>query len=152
MPVKIEIEMLHSDARMPAKRYNERDGFYDLGWDLFSAETVEIPPFTVGMVKTGLKMRIPREYGVIIKDRSSKSFQHHVVGGVYDASFRGEICINILNFKDNPITIVRGEKFAQMVIIPNIYSEIMAVCDIKPEETERGLGCLGSTNLFTEVG
>lgn len=146
MVVKIEIELIDKDAKLPVKKYNCKHGYYDLGWDVFCLDDVMIPAHSVQSVRTGFKMRVPKEYGVVIKDRSSRSFHHHIVGGVYDASFRGEVCINVLNFKNEDIMIYKGERFAQMVIIPNMYSEIDVVCGINSCETDRGSGCLGSTD------
>lgn len=152
MAVIIEIELAHYDSKMPVKKHNTRNGMHDLGWDLFSLHDVTIPPHEVAIVNTGLKMRIPKDYGVIIKDRSSRSMVYHVVGGVYDPSYRGEINVNVLNFFNHPIKISKHDKFAQMIVIPNVYSTIGQVFDIKTNETLRGDGCLGSTDLDEQEG
>jgi dUTPase len=97
------------------------------------------------MVRTGLRISLPNDYGMVIKDRSSGSQKYEVVGGVYDPSYRGEICVNIHNYKDHQVMIKKGEKFAQMVVIPNLYTVIKEV-DIISIDTPRGDGCLGSTD------
>lgn len=145
--IKIAVEMIYSDSRLPEKTYNNPNGHHDLGWDLFAHEQISIRPHDVGIVRTGLRMEIPPEYGMIIKDRSSKSMHYHIVGGVYDASFRGEICVNVVNYGDEAIIIRKNEKFAQAVIIPNLYVTMHQVENIPVNSTPRGNRCLGSTDV-----
>lgn len=63
--------------------------------------------------------------------------------GVIDSDYRGEILVPIINHGKEPYTFVPGERFAQLVVTPVIFPDIVE-SDTLPE-TERGLNGFGST-------
>lgn len=97
---------------------------------------------------TGIKLQIPAGYAIILKDRSGNAANHglHVLAGVIDSSYRGELEIVLLNTSDKEVTVHEGHKIAQMVVVPDYYS---VFTEITPEELldsnrgEKGFGSSG---------
>ena len=67
----------------------------DLGIDLRSSEDVIIKANTAALVPTGVQIEMPEGYALLIKDRSSESKYGHVLAGVIDNSYRGELFVRI---------------------------------------------------------
>ena len=63
--------------------------------------------------------------------------------GIIDADYRGELSIAYENVSGNDYTIFRGDRIAQLVIVPIVLVDAVTVDDLS--ETERGAGGCGST-------
>lgn len=137
--MKIKIKKLKENAKLP-KYYHPGD----VGMDLYSMETVTIPPMGHYRFWHGFAMEFPEGYAAIVKDKSSISKAGlHQMGGVFDAGYRGEYNTHLVNLGSEPYTVEEGDKVAQLVIFPVEIAEL--------EETEilsesaRGEGMFGST-------
>lgn len=119
----------------------------DIGIDLYSIENVEILPGTFKQVKTGISVSIPERYAILIKDRSSMSLKGHVMAGVVDSGYTGEIKVVMYCHTNNPLIIRSGYKIAQMILIENLNSRFQLEEVSGIEITERGSGGFGSTGL-----
>ena len=65
--------------------------------------------------------------------------------GVIDSDYRGPIMVKFkLNTNANPVIYKEGDKIAQLVVIPHMYTQIEEVDELS--ETERGEGGFGSTD------
>jgi dUTP pyrophosphatase len=95
--------------------------------------------------KTGVHTAIPDGYVGFIKDKSGMGDKGiKVFGGVIDAPYRGEIEIVLWNFGET-VTIAKGQKLAQLVILPINSEPLMQVDQL--DQTDRGHGGFGSTGL-----
>ena len=92
----------------------------DAGLDLYASEEIIIPKGGTIAVPTGIAMAIPMGYVGDVRPRSGKSLNSklRVVYGTVDSPYRGEIGIICDNIGDVDIIIPRGEKIAQIVILP----------------------------------
>ena len=63
--------------------------------------------------------------------------------GVIDSDYRGEIKVGLINSGEEDFVINRGERIAQMLIMP-VETPELTFCD-ELSETERGSGGFGST-------
>ena len=63
--------------------------------------------------------------------------------GIIDADYRGEISIVYENISCSDYTIFRGDRIAQLIIVPIAMVDVIEVD--KLSETERGDGGYGST-------
>jgi dUTP pyrophosphatase len=119
----------------------------DSGYDLASAEDTIIYKGTRHTVRTGVHVAIPKGYVGIIKDRSSMaSLGIHVLAGVIDSSYRGEIRVILINHGEAYARIHPFDKIAQMIIIPylDLYiEEVDGLAELG--DTVRGQGGFGST-------
>lgn len=63
--------------------------------------------------------------------------------GTIDADYRGEVQVLLVNLSDQPVTLKRGERIAQLVIARVEQAQLVEVADLSP--SERGAGGFGST-------
>lgn len=122
----------------------------DVGIDLYSAEDKQILSNEVFLLKTGIKVEIPSGFWLNIRDRSSMSKHFHVLAGVIDSSYRGEIMVRMYCHTPNHykiINISKGDKIAQMIICKDYNDEFLIshIVDGKLSTTDRGEGGFGST-------
>jgi dUTP pyrophosphatase len=94
----------------------------DLGFDVYADETVVLRSHGTAKVKTGIGVEMTgMATGFLVKDRSSMAIADlHVLGGVIDAGYRGEIAVIFANVGNLDYTINKGDKIAQMVPIPTL--------------------------------
>lgn len=137
--MKIKIKRLRPDIKMPNYAHPG-----DVGMDLYAAEETTIQPGSRAFVFNGFALEFEEGYGAIVKDKSSLSKAGlHAIGGVFDAGYRGEYNVNLVNLSDAPYTIEKGDKVAQLVIVPIIRAELQEVDELG--ESARGTGAFGST-------
>ena len=121
------------------------------GADLRAAVTADRPmilrPGQRALVPTGFAMALPAGYEAQIRPRSGLAYKHGVTclntPGTIAADYRGEVKVLLINHGDEPFTINRGERIAQMVIAPITQPEFSRVEILS--ETARGEGGFGST-------
>lgn len=121
----------------------------DAGMDLCSVEELVIPSGGRAMVRTGLSMMLPSGYEAQVRPRSGLALKKGVTvlnsPGTIDEGYRGEICVILANFGEEPFAIGKGDRIAQMVIAPCTRAEIVEVDAL--DDTERGVGGFGSTGV-----
>jgi len=119
----------------------------DAGYDLASAEDTVIYKGTRHTVRTGVHVAIPQGYVGILKDRSSMaSLGIHVLAGVIDSSYRGEIRVILINHGEAYARIHPFDKIAQMIVIPYLDLSIEEVNGLSElGDTIRGQDGFGST-------
>ena len=125
---------------MPALAYEG-----DAGMDIFATEELEIPPGEKAVIKTGLKLAIPKGYAGFVWDKSGLALKHHLktMAGVIDSNYRGEFMVVLTNMGKETYHVEKGSKIAQLVIAP-IASLKIVETDIQ-DETDRGEGGFGSS-------
>ncbi len=139
MSFTVKIKRLHKDAKLPSYAHPG-----DVGMDLYSLETVTIKPGKHHRFMNGFAMEFPIGYAGIVKDKSSISKAGlHTMGGVFDAGFRGEYNVHLVNLGDKAYTVEKGDKVAQLVLLPVEIPKIKEVKELS--ESKRGTGQFGST-------
>jgi dUTP pyrophosphatase len=63
--------------------------------------------------------------------------------GTIDADYRGEIQVLLVNHGNEPVSITRGMRIAQLVVAPITHARLHEVASL--DETTRGSGGFGST-------
>ena len=137
--VKIKLETPSASA--PVRKSNGAAAY-----DLFSDETLGLPPNMVTVVKTGVSLEIPRGWKGEVYSRSGLSLKGLVVAnqpGKIDSDYRGPIQILLLNWTSSYISITKGDRIAQLEINPVYDVDFVEVDELS--ETDRGDGGLGST-------
>ena len=141
MAFELRFKKLQPDAQAPIKAHPS-----DLGWDLFAVINVVIPPHQRGMVKTGIAIGFPENIGGILKDRSGMAAKLglHVLAGVIDPTYTGEIIVVMLNTGTVPVQIDKGDKVAQLVLMP--VFQVSNLIEVETlGDTDRGAAGFGST-------
>ncbi len=140
--MNINIKKLHADAILPA--YGSADA---AGADLCSIEEVSIAPGETKLIHTGLAMAIPQGYGGFIFARSGLATKRGLAPankvGVIDADYRGEIMVALYNQSQSAQAVEKGERIAQLVLLPCPQAEFCLCEDL--DDTDRGEGGFGST-------
>jgi len=116
----LRIKRLRPDVGLPEPATGGAAGF-----DLAAAEDVEIPPGQIRLVGTGLVIAVPSGYFLGIFARSSTPLKRGLMVangvGVVDADYcgpRDEIKVQVLNVTNQPVTISRGDRLAQGIVLP----------------------------------
>jgi dUTP pyrophosphatase len=121
----------------------------DAGFDLRTPRSFKITTGQQILIETGLVFQIPEGWVGIIKDRSScASKRLYTHGGVIDSSYRGEVKILLSYHGEGELTLEKGEKVAQLLVVPCLTSFCEVDSIQKLGETERGDGGFGSTGRF----
>lgn len=142
MDETLKVKLLFEDSHIPSRGSEEAAGF-----DLCAAEQVTINPRHTAKVGTGIAVAIPKGYFGALFARSGlatkKGLKLANSVGVLDSDYRGEIIAAMYNDSNQPQVILKGDRIAQLVIIPYVSPKIDVVSDL--DETERGEGGFGST-------
>jgi dUTP pyrophosphatase len=122
------------------------------GCDVCAAIETEliIEPGNRALVPTGLCLEIPEGYEVQVRPRSGLAFKFGVTvlnaPGTIDADYRGEVKIILANFGEQPFTIKRGDRIAQLV--PSKVAVSVGFTEIQSiTESSRGAGGFGHTGV-----
>nr|DAF41014.1 MAG TPA: dUTPase [Caudoviricetes sp.] len=131
--------VLEEGATMPAYAHED-----DAGMDLISMEMNMIPAHGRETFKTGVHMAIPSGYFGAIRAKSGLLRKHGIIcSGTVDCSYTGEIMVTLVNTSSKNYQVFKGDKIAQMILVPYHHAEFVQV--EKLDETERGNNGFGST-------
>jgi dUTP pyrophosphatase len=121
------------------------------GLDLPAAVESEITlsPGEIRLIPTGLALAIPPGFEGQVRPRSGLALKHGITlvntPGTIDSDYRGELGLAIINLGQNPYTIHRGDRLAQLVIHKVYQFHIQAVEDL--EATDRADGGFGHSGV-----
>lgn len=148
---RVTIKMIkdHPDAKEPRCAYNGTSAAFDLA----AVETVEILPGNDAVVPVGVRLSISEDqpYYMQIHLRSSLGFKKSLLlhSGIVDGGYTGDFGVKVMNHTKYPVTINKGEYFAQVVVHkkPQIFFEELNPSQwAKYEESQqRGSGGFGSS-------
>lgn len=120
----------------------------DCGYDLIVAEDTIIP---VGQgvpvsIPTHVALKIPHGFWGFIVTRSSSNKRGLIVlPGIIDEGYTGAIFTLVHNYSGIALTVKRGERLAQFILIPRHVAPLCIVDELP--ETDRGERGFGSTNI-----
>ena len=138
----LKVRKLHPKALVPTRGHPT-----DAGLDLYCFEDVPFRPGQLIKVPTQVAIQIPKGYVGLIRDRSSVSLkQLKVTAGVIDAGYTGEVNVVLLNLSVDHGCVQRGQKIAQILLIPIAAPEVEVVEDFTDTESgrkEKGFGSTG---------
>jgi len=119
------------------------------GADLRAAvsEPVVIEPGRRLAVETGLVLEIPDGFEGQLRPRSGLAIRSGLTvvnaPGTIDSDYRGEVKVLIVNLGEEPVTISRGDRIAQLVIAPVTRARFAEAAEVG--SSQRGEGGFGST-------
>jgi dUTP pyrophosphatase len=146
----LEILISRLDAEVPLPSYAHPG---DAGADLTTTVDVRLEPGERALVPTGIGIAQPEGYVALVHPRSGLAARFGVsivnAPGTVDAGYRGEIKVMLINLDPRePVTLVRGDRIAQLVIQRVEHARFVEV-DSLPGSV-RGEGGYGSTGGFVE--
>ena len=132
------------DRELPTLRRAHPD---DAGLDLHARYPAELAPGERTTIDTGVAVAIPAGHAGLVLPRSglASRFGIGLVNGpgLIDSGYRGEIRVVLVNLGREQFTISRGDRIAQLVIVPVVLVEVETVEHL--EDSERGTRGLGSS-------
>jgi dUTP pyrophosphatase len=119
------------------------------GLDLVAAANVEIAPMGRALVPTGVALELPEGFEGQVRPRSGLAARHGVTvlnaPGTIDADYRGEVQVLLINLGQQPFSVTRGMRVAQLVVAPFVRAALVEADAL--EASARGAGGFGSTGV-----
>jgi dUTP pyrophosphatase len=119
------------------------------GFDLAASSDLTIAPGEVALVPTGLVIGVPAGHFLGIFARSSTPLKRGLMVangvGIIDSDYCGakdEIKIEVVNFTASAVSVKKGDRLAQGVILPFVRAAWREVTEA-PGETRGGFGSTG---------
>ena len=117
------------------------------GYDIRSAIEVVLNPGEIRLISTGLIMELPEGMECQVRPRSGLALKYGITlpnsPGTIDPDYRGEVKIIIQNLGSEQVTLIRGERVAQLVFSLFESPEVSEVKELS--STDRGEDGFGST-------
>jgi dUTP pyrophosphatase len=144
--LSVNVPIHRLDPAVPLPKYETAGA---AGFDLAARANQTIAPGEVALVPTGLVIRVPAGHFLGIFARSSTPLRRGLMVangvGIVDGDYCGpgdEIKIEVLNFTATPVTIHRGDRLAQGVILPFTRVD-WDEGDAPSQKTRGGFGATG---------
>ena len=142
----MQVNFVRLDRELPVPS-NAHIG--DAAVDLHSRVDLTLPPGERSAVPTGIAVSIPEGFAGLVLPRSGHASRHGVGvvngPGLIDSGYRGEISVLLINHGDAVVSFARGDRIAQLTIVPVPSVEWTEVESL--DVTERGDGGFGSTGV-----
>jgi dUTP pyrophosphatase len=137
----LKVKRLSPDAILPTVAHPGED----IGYDIYSCEELTIEAHGAAGVHTGIAIEFQPAAGGIVKTRSGLAKKRLMCNaGVIDAGYRGEIIVLMENLANEPYTIRKGDKIAQMLEHPFLASEVVEGNLSDAVRGAKGFGSSGS--------
>jgi dUTP pyrophosphatase len=148
--MNLQVKLLRKGAKAPTRATPGSAGvdlYACLGSDDDPTLLLTIPAGTRTVIPIGIVAVIPEGHVGLCCPRSGLARHHGVTvlnaPGVIDEDYMGELGVIVINHGPNAFTVKHGERVAQLVVTPVVYTTVEIV-DTLPE-TSRGAGGFGST-------
>jgi dUTP pyrophosphatase len=144
--VKIKRTRPQGNSDLPAPRYMTEKSS---GMDLYAAvdEEIVLKPGQRRLISTGIAISVPEGYEAQVRPRSGLALRNGITlanaPGTIDADYRGEIGVILINHGENPFPVKRGDRIAQLVVVPVARAELEWAEDL--DDTPRSGGGFGHT-------
>lgn len=133
----MKVKLLKKTAKAP-----QRANPTDAGMDLYSTSTFSIAPHGHHFVGFGFACEIPEGFCGLIFARSGLGSNDGVrprnAVGVIDSKYRGEVGMMVENHSTARFEVHKGDRIAQMVIVPIDLSEIEVVDELDMTDDRKG--------------
>ena len=120
----------------------------DAGADLKAAEDTIIPPGEYRTIPSGVRIAVPFRHVGLVFSRSGLAVKNGLrlanCVGVIDHGYTGEIGLPLYNDSDAPRIVRRGDRVAQLVLLP----VELPFLTWKPSRNGKGNGRFGSTGII----
>jgi dUTP pyrophosphatase len=119
------------------------------GMDLLAAVEADVvlTPGERRLIPSGIAIALPAGTEAQVRPRSGLALKHGITvlnaPGTIDADYRGEIGVILINLGQEPFTIHRGDRIAQLVIAAHAQARWQVVETL--DDSARGAGGFGST-------
>ena len=124
----------------------KRAHYNDAGADVFANEDIVIWPNSIKKVKLGVGLELPDGYVAFVLPRSGMSANRGITTEVVpiDSGYRGEIHAIIYNANNAKYIVKKGDKVAQLVIVPTVIADFITD-DVGEKRESSAFGSTGDT-------
>ena len=130
---------LDTGAHMPTRAHST-----DAGADIRCREGFTISGRSSAIIRTGVHVELPPGTVGMVKSKSGHNIFRNIVSeGVIDEGFTGQIIVKLYNLGDDAVHFDAGDAITQLVVMPVYYPEYQTVDEISGGE--RGDAGYGST-------
>jgi dUTP pyrophosphatase len=131
------------DTELPLPKYETAGA---VAFDLVCRETVTVTPNAVALLPSNVVVVVPEGYALLLSSRSSTARKRGLLVplGIIDQDYCGpedELLLQVLNFSETPVTIERGERVGQALLVKIERAEWNEV----PELSAPSRGGFGTT-------
>ncbi len=136
---KIMKVKLNGNAVLPKRAHPT-----DAGFDLCTPAKVYLDSHGSAIIDTGVCVELPEGTYGVVASKSGLFFKDNIfTTGTVDEGYRGSIKVKLVNLSGEPKKFEKGNKIAQLIIVP--YERPLVSEVDKLSETDRGEGGFGST-------
>lgn len=137
--MKIKIDADHGFNMIPTRAHST-----DAGLDLKTINECTIGIGCSAILQTKIHVQLPHNTCGLIMAKSGLNVKNGLFcTGLIDEGYTGEILVRLFNFGSKPYKVKRGDKIAQLVVVPCFYEALEIVNEL--DESERGNNGFGST-------
>lgn len=146
-PMTGENSLENAEIVMP-----RRATYLSAGYDIFAPINIILHPGASITIPTGLKIRLPDGFFLMIVPRSGLGFKYQIglanTVGIIDADYynnptnEGHILVKLVNHGDKYCTIMAGQAFCQGIVMKHFILDD----DLALKEAETRKGGIGSTD------
>lgn len=141
----MKVTIKRFDTSLPLPEYKTEGA---AGFDLYAREETVVPPKQVALVPLNIALQLPQDHWALLSARSSLHKRGLMMAngiGIGDTDYRGdgdEYRAALYNFTDQPVTVERGERIVQMIILQREQAEFTEKVSFE-EENRGGFGSTG---------
>ncbi|MDO5561666.1 MAG: dUTP diphosphatase [bacterium] len=127
---QIPVQVKYFETGLPQLGYQSEGA---AAFDFYTRQNMTLAPRQVTLVPTGVALAYPKDYWLLVAARSSLQKLHlQLINGVgvVDADYCGdedEIRLLIYNFGEQTVTIKKGERLAQGILIARTQAKFTSV-------------------------
>ena len=146
MQTMVIVPMLALDPDLDPPR-RQRAG--DAAADLPARHDVTLQPGERAIVPTGFAIGLPEGFAALVVPRSGLAAKHGITvvngPGLIDSGYRGELMVILLNTGSEPFAIERGDRIAQLLVLPVPALDLVVVDELPEAVDDRGADGFGSS-------
>ncbi|HWS83869.1 MAG TPA: dUTP diphosphatase [Ktedonobacteraceae bacterium] len=121
-PYTLNINIKRVDPALPLPKYATAGS---VGFDLICRENTEVAPSRLARIPGNVIVETPPGYMLLLTMRSSTAKRKGLLipngVGVIDQDYCGEgdeLMVSVYNFRDETVSVLRGERIAQGIFVP----------------------------------
>ena len=146
MNERTRVKIIRIDKTLPIPEYQTKGA---VAFDLYAREDAVVAPKEITRIPGNVIIQTPPGYMLVVVPRSSTPRKYGLSIpqgiGIIDQDFCGpedELILQLYNFTDKPVTIERGTRLAQAVLVKIALAEFEEVNEIAPN-SRGGFGSTG---------
>lgn len=144
--IQMKLKMISKSGVLPTYA---TDGASGMDLRAYTEEPIILQPMERKLIPTGIFVEIPAGYEGQVRARSGLAIKKGIglvnSIGTIDSDYRGELCVPLINFGQEPFEIQNGDRIAQLVIAK--YERVEPELADELDDTERGAGGFGHTGV-----